>query len=71
MITPVSLLLTRRIHIGPSYWTIYCSFESILKMGTVHWIGLKIQCSMQIVCFKNIQSDMSYIFQEILNFIAR
>jgi len=42
MITPVSPLLTRLIHISPSYWTIYCSFEIILKMGTVQWIGLKI-----------------------------
>jgi len=52
MITPIRPLLTRLIHINPSYWTIYCSFESILKMGTVHWIGLQIQCSVQIVCFK-------------------
>ena len=38
--------------ISPSWWTIYRSFEIILKMGTVHWIGLQIQCSIQIHCFK-------------------
>jgi len=45
MITPASPLLTTLIHTSPSYWTIYCSFEIILGMGTVHWIGLLIQCS--------------------------
>jgi len=44
MITPVSPLLTRLIHISLIYWTIYCSFEIILKMRTVHWIGLQINC---------------------------
>jgi len=42
MITPASPLLTKLIRITPSYWTFYCSFEIILKMGTVHWIGLQI-----------------------------
>jgi len=60
MITPVSLLLTRLIHVSPSYRKMYCSFEMILKMGTVHWIGLQTQCSIQIHS-KNIQSDMNYI----------
>jgi len=32
-------------------------------MGTVHWIGLQIQYSMQIHCLKNIQFDMNYIFK--------
>jgi len=45
MITPVSPLLTRIIHISPSCWTIYRSFEIILETGTLHWIGLRIQCS--------------------------
>jgi len=45
MITPVSPLLTTLVHISPSYWTIYCSFEIILEMETVHWIGSHIQCS--------------------------
>ena len=33
------------VHISPSCWTIYRSFEIILEMVTVHWIGLHIQCS--------------------------
>jgi len=41
MITPVSPLLTRLIHIIPSCWTIYSSFEIILEMGTVQWVGLQ------------------------------
>jgi len=45
MITPASPLLITLVHISPSYWTIYRSFEIILEMGTVHWIGLHIQCS--------------------------
>jgi len=32
-------------------------------MGTVSWIGLQIQCSIQIHCFKNIQTDMTYVFK--------
>jgi len=39
MITPVSRLLATFIHISPSWWTIYRSFEIILEMGTVNWIG--------------------------------
>ena len=42
MITPVSPLLTRLIHISPSCWTIYHPFEIIREMVTVHWIGLQI-----------------------------
>jgi len=52
MIPPVSPLLTRVIHINPSGWTIYRSFEIVFEMGIVHWIGLEIQCSVQIHCFK-------------------
>jgi len=44
LVTPVSPLLARLIHISPSCWTIYLSLEIILYMGTVHWIGLQIQC---------------------------
>jgi len=40
MITPVSRLLATLIHIISSCWTIYRSFEIILEMRTVHWIGL-------------------------------
>ena len=35
-VTPVSHPFTRLIHISPSCWTIYRSFEIILEMGTVH-----------------------------------
>jgi len=45
MITPVSPMLTRFIHISPSSGTSYRSFEIILDVGTFHWIGLQIQCS--------------------------
>jgi len=51
-VTPVSHPLTRLIHIRPSCWTIYRSFEIILEMGTVHWIELQIQCFIEIHCFK-------------------
>jgi len=64
--TSVSPLLTKLIHISPTYWTIFLLFEIILEMGTVHWIGLQRQCSIQIHCFKNIKSDMNYI-SKILN----
>jgi len=52
MLTPVSPLLARLIHISPRCWTIYRSFENILGTGSVPWIGLQIQCSIQIHCFK-------------------
>ena len=51
-VTPVSHPLTSLIHISPSCWTIYCSFEITLEMGTAHWIELQIQCSIEIHCFK-------------------
>jgi len=44
MITPVLPLLTALVHISLSYWTVYSSFEIILEMETIHWIGLHIQC---------------------------
>ena len=52
MITPVNPPRLRLIHISPSYQTVYRSFEIILELGTVHWIGIQIQCSMQTHCFK-------------------
>ena len=65
MITPVSLLLTRLVHISPSCWTIYRSSESILEMGNVSWIGLQIQCSTvyKSIASKHIQSDMNYVLK--------
>jgi len=47
-VTPASPPLTRLIHTSPSCWTIYRSFEIILKMGAVHWIEIQIQCSIQV-----------------------
>jgi len=52
MITPVNPPRLRLIHISPSYQTVYRSFEIILELGTVHWIGIQIQCSMQTYCFE-------------------
>jgi len=49
IITPVSPRRAGLIHISPSCWTTYCSFEIILEMGTLHWIGLQIQCSIPVV----------------------
>jgi len=37
MLTPVSLLSTRLIHISPNCCTIFYSFEIILKMGNCPW----------------------------------
>jgi len=46
LITSVSRLLATFIHISPSWWKIYRSFEIILEMGTVNWLDPKqIQCS--------------------------
>ena len=45
MIMSASPLLTMLLHISPSYWTIYRSFENILEKGIVHWTRLQIQCS--------------------------
>jgi len=45
MITPIRPLRTKLIHISQSYWTSFRSYEIILEMGTVHGIGLQMQCS--------------------------
>jgi len=52
IITPVSPPLTRLIHIRPSCWNNFRSFGIILETGTVYWIGLQMQFSIQIQCFK-------------------
>jgi len=44
-VTPASPLLTMLIYVSPSYWTIYLSFQIVLEMGSLHWFGLQIQCS--------------------------
>jgi len=52
MITPVSPLLARLIHISRFIGQFIVRLKLMSKMGTVHWIGLKIQCFIQIHCFK-------------------
>jgi len=71
MTTPVSPPLTRPIHISPSCWTIYRSFEVILEIGTLHWIGLRIQCSIQIHYFEKPFSPIWNMFQKILRCIRK
>ena len=66
MITQVSHPLTRLIHISPSCWTIYRGFEIILEIGTVRWIGLQIQCSIQIHCFKKTSVRYELCFKKYL-----
>jgi len=66
MITPVSHSLTRLIHIKPSCWTIYRSFEIILEMGTVHCIELQVQCPIQIHCFKKHSDVRELCFKKFL-----
>ena len=67
MIAPVSPLSTKLIHISPSYWTIYHSFEIILEWGTVHWLGIRSQYSMQIYCFKKHSIWYEFYFKKIHN----
>jgi len=52
MITPVNPLRTKLIHISPSYWTIYRSFEIILEWElSIGWeFEANIRC--KIHCFK-------------------
>jgi len=49
---PIFGLATSLIRINPSFWTINRSFEVILEMGTVYWIGHQTQCS---VCWIGLQ----------------
>ena len=61
MIAPVSPLSTKLIHISPSYWTIYHSFEIILEWGlSIGWeFEANIRCKS--IASKNIQFDMNFI----------
>jgi len=72
MITPISLLLTRLIHISPSCWTIYCSSEVILDMGT--YLGLDLKSNIQLYTNPLLQGTFSPIrimFQKIQYLIAQ
>jgi len=60
MVTPVSPLRTRLIHISSSFWKIYRSLEIILKWELS--IRLEFKSSfMQIHCFQKHQSEMNYM----------
>jgi len=67
MITPVSPPFARLIHIRPSYLTIFRSVGIILEMRTVYWIGLQIQCSLQIHCFKKHSIQYELCFKKYLS----
>jgi len=61
MITPVSPLCARLIHISPSYWTIFRSFEIILVMELSIGLDFKSNVLCKSIASKNIQSNMNYI----------
>jgi len=63
MLTPVRPLCTRLIHINPSYWTIYRSFEIILEMGTVDWLDFISNVLYKSIASKNIQSNLNYVLK--------
>ena len=63
MITPVSPLPTRLIHISPSYWTMFLSFEIILKQEQSIGLEFKFNVLYKSIASKNIQSDMNYILK--------
>ena len=65
MITPVSSVRTRLIHISPNSRTIYRSFEFILEWGPS--IRLEFKCCMQIHCFKKTFNLIWINFKKILN----
>jgi len=44
-----------------SFMLAWVTGQFIVRMGTVHRIGIQIQFSLQIHCLKNIQADMIYI----------
>jgi len=61
MIMPLSPLSTEIIHISPRCWTIFYSFETILKMGTAHKLEFKCDVLFKSTASINIQSDMNYV----------
>jgi len=60
MITSVSVVCTKIIHINPSFWKINRSFEIIFENENCPQIGIQIQCSIQMHCLKK-TSDVNYI----------
>jgi len=56
MITPVSPLRARLIHISSSYWTILCSFEIILEWE----LSIALEFQVNLLC-KSIASKIFYL----------
>jgi len=61
MITPVSPLRTRLVHVSPIYWIIFCSFEIILERKLSIGLEFKVNVLCKSIASRNIQSDMNYI----------
>ena len=66
MITPVSPLRTRLVHVSPIYWIIFCSFEIILERKLSIGLEFKVNVLCKSIASKNIQSDMNYILKNSL-----
>ena len=65
--SPSKSLRTRLIHVSPSYWTTYCSFEIILEWGLSIGLELKLNVLfMQIHCFKKKFNLIRIIFEKML-----
>jgi len=66
MITPVTPLRTRLIHICPRYlWTIFRSFEIALEWELSIALEFKFNVLCKSIALKNIQSDMIHIFKNL------
>ena len=63
MITAVSSLSTRLIHMSLSYWTFYCLFEISLEWKLSNRLEFKSNVLRKYIASKNILSDMNYIFK--------
>jgi len=62
VITPVSTLRTKLIHISSSYWTIYRSFETILEWELS--VALEFKFNANSLFRDSFQSDMHYIWKK-------
>jgi len=63
MTTPARPLRTRLIHISPSYWTTYRSFEIILIGNRLLDLNSNPMFYANPLLQKNIQSHLNYIFK--------
>jgi len=66
MMTPISPLGTRLIDCSLSYWTIFCSFEIILKWELSIGVEFKVNVLCESIALRNIQCDMNYIYKKTL-----